>query len=56
MKNHADAIDFTQLFVPQASQSSHDRRDESEIQLAIPSMQSVCGMEISVKNKFLHKF
>ena len=49
MKNHADAIDFTQLFVPQAAQSSHDRRAESEIQLAIPSMQSVCGMEISMK-------
>ena len=49
MKNHADAIDFTQLFVPQAAQSSHDRRAESEIQLAIPSMQSVCGMENNMK-------
>ena len=48
-KNHADAIDFTRLFVPQASQSSHNGRAESEIQLAISSTQSACGMEIIMK-------
>ena len=37
---------FTQLFVPQASQSSYYRRTELEVLLAIPSAQSACGMEI----------
>ena len=37
---------FTQLFVPQASQSSYDRRAELDVRLAIPSAQSACGMEI----------
>ena len=36
---------FTQLFVPQASQSSYDRRAELDVRLAIPSAQSACGME-----------
>ncbi len=33
------------LFVPQASQNSPDRRAKSDILPAIPSTQSVCGME-----------
>ena len=41
---------FTQLFVPQASQSSYDRRAELDVRLAIPSAQSACGMEIFTKN------
>jgi len=36
---------FTQLFVPQASQSSYDRRAELDVRLAILSAQSACGME-----------
>ena len=34
------------MFVPQASQSSYDRRAELDVRLAIPSAQSACGMEI----------
>ena len=51
MKNMLDSIFFAQLFVPQASQSSLYRRAKSEIWLAIPSTQSVCGMEIFMSNK-----
>ena len=50
-KNNADALFFTQLFVPQASQSSYDRRTELEVLFAIPSAQSACGMEIKVKKQ-----
>ena len=46
MKNKRDRLFFTQLFVPQASQSSYDRRAELDVRLAIPSAQSACGMEI----------
>ena len=46
MKNKRDRLFFTQLFVPQASQSSYDRRAELNVRLAIPSAQSACGMEI----------
>ena len=45
MKNKRDRLFFTQLFVPQASQSSQDRRAELGVLLAVPSAQSVCGME-----------
>ena len=45
MKYKRDRLFFTQLFVPQASQSSQDRRAELEVLLAVPSAQSVCGME-----------
>ena len=45
MKNKRDRLFFIQLFVPQASQSSQDRRAELEVLLAVPSAQSVCGME-----------
>ena len=45
MKNKRDRLFCTQLFVPQASQSSQDRRAELEVLLAVPSAQSVCGME-----------
>ena len=51
VKNKRDRLFFTQLFVPQASQSSYDRRTELEVLFAIPSAQSACGMEVSVKNK-----
>ena len=50
MKNKRDRLFFTQLFVPQASQSSYDRRAELDVRLAIPSAQSACGMEIFTKN------
>ena len=45
MKNKRDRLFFTQLFVPQASQSSQDRRAELEVLLAVPSAQNACGME-----------
>ena len=45
MKNKRDRLFFTQLFVPQASQSSQDRRAELEVLLAVPSAHSACGME-----------
>ncbi len=45
MNNKRDRLLFTQLFVPQASQSSYDRRAELNVRLAIPSAQSACGME-----------
>ena len=45
MNNKRDHLLFTQLFVPQASQSSYDRRTELDVRLAIPSAQSACGME-----------
>ena len=49
MKNKRDRLFFTQLFVPQASQSSYYRRTELEVLLAIPSAQSACGMEIRME-------
>ena len=45
MKNKRDRLFFTQFFVPQASQSSQDRRAELEVLLAVPSAQNACGME-----------
>ena len=51
MKNKRDRLFFTQLFVPQASQSSWDRRAEPDVRLAIASAQSACGMEISMDNR-----
>ena len=45
MKNKRDRLFFTQLFVLQASQSSQDRSAELEVLLAVPSVQSACGME-----------
>ena len=45
MKNKRDRLFFTQLFVPQASQSSQDRSAELEVLLAVPSAHSACGME-----------
>ena len=45
MKNKRDRLFFTQLFVPQASQSSQDRRAELGVLLAVPSAQSAFGME-----------
>ena len=53
MKNKRDRLFFIQLFVLQASQSSWDRRAELDVRLAIPSAQSACGMEISMKNLVL---
>ena len=49
VKNKRDRLFFTQLFVPQASQSSYDRRAELDVRLAIPSAQSACGMEDFMK-------
>ena len=49
VKNKRDRLFFTQLFVPQASQSSYDRRTELEVLFAIPSAQSACGMEIRIR-------
>ena len=49
VKNKFDSLFFTRLFVPQAPQNSFYCRAESEIQLAIPPTQCVCGMEIIMK-------
>ena len=49
VKNKRDRLFFTQLFVPQASQSSYDRRTELEVLFAIPSAQSACGMENRIR-------
>ena len=49
VKNKRDRLFFTQLFVPQASQSSYYRRTELEVLLAIPSAQDACGMEIRME-------
>ena len=49
MKNKRDRLFFTQLFVPQASQSSYDRRTELEVLFAIPSAQSAREMENRMK-------
>ena len=49
MKNKRDRLFFTLLFVPQAPQSSYDRRAELEVLLAIPSAQDACGMEIRME-------
>ena len=45
VKNKLDSLFSHMLFVPQASQSSYDRRTELEVLFAIPSAQSACGME-----------
>ena len=37
--------------MPQAPQSSYDRRAELEVLLAIPSAQSACGMEITMTDR-----
>ena len=55
MKNKRDRLFFTQLFVPQASQSSQDRRAELEVLLAVPSAQSACGMEVKMANLTIEK-
>ena len=49
VKNKRDRLFFTLLFVPQAPQSSYDRRAELEVLLAIPSAQDACGMEIRME-------
>ena len=49
VKNKRDRLFFALLFVPQASQSSYDRRAELEVLLAIPSAQDACGMEIRME-------
>ena len=49
VKNKRDRLFFTLLFVPQAPQSSYDRRAELEVLLAIPSAQDACGMEIGME-------
>ena len=51
VKNKRDRLFFTLLFVPQAPQSSYDRRAELEVLLAIPSAQSACGMEITMTDR-----
>ena len=48
-KNKRDRLFFALLFVPQASQSSDDRRAELEVLLAISSAQDACGMEIRME-------
>ena len=56
MKNKRDRLFFTQLFVPQASQSSQDRRAELEVLLAVPSAQSACGMEIKMSQQKVDRY
>ncbi len=49
-----EVLSFTRLFVPQASQSSHYRRTESEIQFAIPSAQGCLRNGDWCENKIFH--
>lgn len=44
LKNKRGRLFFKRLFVPQASQSSHDRRAEPDVLLAVPPARSACGM------------
>ncbi len=46
MKNTADAVFLHTVICAQASQNNSDRRAKSDILPAIPSTQSVCGMEV----------
>ena len=56
LKNKRGRLFFKRLFVPQASQSSHDRRAEPDVLLAVPPVRSVCGMEVTMKDQLLAKF
>ena len=56
VKNKRDRLFFTQLFVPQAPQSSQDRRAELEVLLAVPSAQSACGMEIKMSQQKVDRY
>ena len=60
LKNKRGRLFFKQLFVPQASQSSHDRRAEPDVLLAVPPARSACGMggydERSAFSKNLENF
>ena len=44
LKNKRGRLFFKRLFVPQASQSSHDRRAEPDVLLAVSPARSACGM------------
>ena len=46
-KNKRDRLFFSQLFVPQASQSSWDCRAELDVRLAIPSTQAPAEWRIT---------
>ena len=55
-KNKRDRLFFTLLFVPQASQSSYDRRAELKVLLAIPPAQDACGMEIKMSHQKVDRY
>ena len=55
-KNKRDRLFFTLLFVPQASQSSYDRRAELKVLLAIPPAQDACGMEIKMSQQKVDRY
>ena len=42
--------------MPQASQSSYDRRAELKVLLAIPSAQNACGMEIKMSQQKVDRY
>ena len=56
VKNKRDRLFFTLLFVPQASQSSYDRRAELKVLLAIPPAQDACGMEIKMSQQKVDRY
>ena len=56
VKNKRDRLFLTLLFVPQAPQSSYDRRAELEVLLAIPSAQDACGMEIKMSQQKVDRY
>ena len=56
VKNKRDRLFFTQLFVPQASQSSSGSQSTNWMFcLAVPSAQSACGMEVKMANLTIEK-
>ena len=56
LKNKRGRLFFKRLFVPQASQSSHNRRAESDVLIAVSPAGSACGMEVTMKDQLLAKF
>ncbi len=56
LKNKRGRLFFKRLFVPQASQSSHNRRAEPDVLIAVSPAGSACGMEVMMKDQLLAKF
>ena len=55
VKNHADALIFHTAICAGGAANSFYRRAESDIQPAVPSTHSVCGMEINMEDNVVSK-